>query len=478
MRVPFSKYEYQLLITPVVLWIIFRFAGLDGTTGQDSYAYTTFAVSLQEWLHTGIKPNAFFWPPGYPLLAALLSLGILPASIILQFVSSISLGVSLVYLKYLLTELNPDIKNDKSVFIYLVIWGMFAPYVFRNSLTNTSDMLAFCMVSGTLYHYFMYLKRSSFIDLIFATVFISYGIFTRYVTILVFFPFAIHMIWHWIKTSHSLKQTMVLLIPISILGLHLYLTDVHNGLVSHPFLTHWKLSHFYHSRFSTPEGQLDYLLPNILFVLYPVFHPGFCMPGILFIINGILKFKKQKYQRFTLIGSYVLFGLFMAGNYVQSPRHLLGIYPIVMVLCFHGFYLFYKWFSPRAFSTYIMIGILILQFLLCARALYPTIKRNRLEKIIATEINSFIADQHHLLYSFDIDIALQYRQPDLHIQSLYDSIIVTYIPQSLVLINEQAWSRQWQDKNPMINVVNLKKNHQLTKLKEYHGGWNLYRIEK
>lgn len=125
-----------------------------------------------------------------------------------------------------------------------------------------------------------------------------------------------------------------------------------------------------------------------------------------------------------------------------------------------------------------MTGILILQFLLCARALYPTIKRNRLEKIIATEINSFIADQHHLLYSFDIDIALQYRQPDLHIQSLYDSIIVTYIPQSLVLINEQAWSRQWQDKNPMINVVNLKKNHQLTKLKEYHGGWNLYRIEK
>lgn len=195
MRVPFSKYEYQLLITPVVLWIIFRFAGLDGTTGQDSYAYTTFAVSLQEWLHTGIKPNAFFWPPGYPLLAALLSLGILPASIILQFVSSISLGVSLVYLKYLLTELNPDIKNDKSVFIYLVIWGMFAPYVFRNSLTNTSDMLAFCMVSGTLYHYFMYLKRSSFIDLIFATVFISYGIFTRYVTILVFFP---------IRNSHDL----------------------------------------------------------------------------------------------------------------------------------------------------------------------------------------------------------------------------------------------------------------------------------
>lgn len=477
MNIKMSKYEWVLLISPLIICVLIRWIGFDGMVGQDSYAYTEYTRSLQNWLKTGVKPEPFFWPPGYPLMAAVLSLGFFPASIILQFISSISLGISLVYLKWILEEWIKDSKADITAFIYLITWGIFAPYVFRNSLINTSDMLSFCLISGTFYHYLRYLDKSLFKDLLISTAFISYGILTRYVNLLVFIPIVVHLIWHWGKNRHASIQTLVLLVPASVIVLILSLSDVHSGFINHPFLTNWKVTNYFNSSFTSPEGELNYFFPNILFVLFPFFHPGFCLSGFLFIAVSLRHYQCQ-IKQVILAVSYILVSLFIAGNYSQIPRHLLAIYPMVLILCYSGFYMIYKKLSKKQIGKFIWIGIMILQFVLCVRALYPTINRNKLERLLATEIKSFSTDPNSILYSFDIDIALKYRRPEIKIQSLYNTIISNYMPGSLGLINENAWSRQWKDKNPMINVMNLKKNHQLIKLKEYKAGWNLYRIEK
>ena len=136
MRIKLSTYDGILLAIPLFLCLLLRFFGYDGNSGQDSYAYTGYTQALQNWMHTGIKPISFFWPPGYPLVGAVLSLGFLPASAILQFVSSISLGITLLYLYRLTLKLSTEDTVAKSSFLFFLIWGLFAPFVFRNSVAR------------------------------------------------------------------------------------------------------------------------------------------------------------------------------------------------------------------------------------------------------------------------------------------------------------------------------------------------------
>ena len=61
--------------------------GFDGLYGQDAYAYFDYATQSvrQSILH--LTPlDAFFWPPGYPILVALASLAIGPVPLAGQLV--------------------------------------------------------------------------------------------------------------------------------------------------------------------------------------------------------------------------------------------------------------------------------------------------------------------------------------------------------------------------------------------------------
>ena len=477
MRIKLSTYDGILLAIPLFLCLLLRFFGYDGNSGQDSYAYTGYTQALQNWMHTGIKPISFFWPPGYPLVGAVLSLGFLPASAILQFVSSISLGITLLYLYRLTLKLSTEDTVAKSSFLFFLIWGLFAPFVFRNSVANTSDMLACCMIAGAIYHYIMYLHHTKYIDLFLATLFISYGVFTRYVTILVFLPIIIHIILHWGKNGFIFRHATVLLIPVGILLMYFYFAGFNARFIKHPYLSSWSVDNYFSTHFYTPEGQLTYFFPNIVYILYPLFFPGFCIPGFLFFIKSLLYPLLNRAYFVTLMLSFILFSLFLAGNYGQNPRHLLGIYPVVLILCFGGFHSIHLWLSSTGVWKYILPALILIQILLCARALYPTIKRNKLERYLSKEILSYSQNSNNVLYSFDIDIALKHRQNKIKIKNLNDSVYTYYLPHSLVLINETKWMVQWQNKNPMINFSNLNYNHHLTKLKSYEDGWNLYRIE-
>ncbi|MDW8269464.1 MAG: hypothetical protein RMN24_09890, partial [Anaerolineae bacterium] len=63
-------------------------AGFDGLYGQDAYAYFDYAVGpLTTALRAGQLPPPFFWPPGYPLLVALLAMATGPLPQVGQLIS-------------------------------------------------------------------------------------------------------------------------------------------------------------------------------------------------------------------------------------------------------------------------------------------------------------------------------------------------------------------------------------------------------
>ena len=75
-----------LLVLPAGGLAISR--GFDGLYGQDAYAYFDYAtVSVRRSIMSGAPLEAFFWPPGYPLLVALTSFVVGPSALAGQVVS-------------------------------------------------------------------------------------------------------------------------------------------------------------------------------------------------------------------------------------------------------------------------------------------------------------------------------------------------------------------------------------------------------
>ena len=79
-----------LLALPATLLAAAR--GFDGLYGQDAYAYFDYAVGAVRQSLVHAKPlEPFFWPPGYPLLVALVSLATGPVALAGQLVSLLNL---------------------------------------------------------------------------------------------------------------------------------------------------------------------------------------------------------------------------------------------------------------------------------------------------------------------------------------------------------------------------------------------------
>ena len=83
--------------------------GFDGLYGQDAYAYFDYATASVRESLLHLQPlEPFFWPPGYPLLVALASLGVGPVPLAGQLVSLLMGALVPVLTVLLVRELWPE----------------------------------------------------------------------------------------------------------------------------------------------------------------------------------------------------------------------------------------------------------------------------------------------------------------------------------------------------------------------------------
>ena len=116
--------------TPLLLFIIALFVSLaviaiwqfDGLYGQDAFAYFQQAIAITERLPQGrLPPTDFFWPNGFPLLAALSMLMVGKTAPAAQFVSLLC-GAALAPLVYGLSrELFPTRGHTAGILAGLII---------------------------------------------------------------------------------------------------------------------------------------------------------------------------------------------------------------------------------------------------------------------------------------------------------------------------------------------------------------------
>src|SRR5712692_6800389 len=96
-----------LLVLPAAVLTLSR--GFDGLYGQDAYAYFDYATASvrQSIVHlAALEP--FFWPPGYPLLVALVSFAVGPSPIAGQLVSLLMGALVTPFTALVVHEIWPD----------------------------------------------------------------------------------------------------------------------------------------------------------------------------------------------------------------------------------------------------------------------------------------------------------------------------------------------------------------------------------
>jgi hypothetical protein len=330
------------------------------------------------------------------------------------------------------------------------------------------------LIITSIYYGYFYSKKHQLKHLFGCIAVMSFSLFVRYPSALVIFPVTLFVIYNWIKSIRKPLHFIVLILPIGIYFLHIYFEQNTTDFLDHGALAFWSVKNYFSSTFHTDQGVLSFTFPNILFMLYPVAHYGFMLFGILFIFMLIKNKKVNHTYIFLCIVSYLSYVLFVAGITTQNNRHLLLLYPLILVICYYGYE---KTIQFSVIDNYkkLFIGLgMVFQIILCVLAFKTIFIRNQLEKNIAQKLVKY---ENNTLYSFDIDIALKSRETNFKHLNLWQKEYVNFEKGGLVLFNEERFKIQWKGENPMINWEHLNNNYHLVKLESYTNNWILYRIE-
>ena len=406
---------------------------------------------------------------GYPLAAALLRWLIPNAILALQMVSWLSAGLALWFFNQNLRLLSPGARAEsRAVFTGLAL--ALSPYFLRAGLTSMSDALGLALALGAFWLGLRVVYKGRALDAVAAAVLMAWAVTTRFGLVALLLPLAggmLLMLWR----RRNFRGIAGLFIAGALAFLpHFWLKNGADVSINRD----WSLLYFFQNTFSNDNGAAHYLLPNILYLLFPLCHPGFCLllPGLLLLgkkTDVILPSKK------VLIACLLCYLFLLGGFPHQNLRFLLPAYALLLLLFFpawdrmfaYGFYFF------KRLTWSILALVLAVQLLAMVKIIAPVLARQRLEADLAAGIRPVLPPQA-TVYAFDVDIALQSYLPDIQWKNMWLQRYDTFPAGSYVLFNEPLLRPQWEGRNPILNWDDLNQHHRLVLEKELPGGWGLF----
>jgi 4-amino-4-deoxy-L-arabinose transferase-like glycosyltransferase len=468
-----SKTTLYFYLAGSLLFILIRYVlGLDGLYGQDSYEYLRYTNALHAFITNGNPPGEYFWPVYYPFVGSILKIIIPSTSLVLQLISAFSLLTALLYIKKTINLVLPS--GSKIINGYLILFFLLSPMLFRMGFLCMSDMLSLLFTVLALYHYLQYFSTKNVSSLYFAMLFTLLAVLTRYASFVLLLPFGIYLAFSLLKTRKHYVHLMGLLLVSAVVILPHYYLKSQNPIafLKHDWLQDWALVNFCKRSFVTVDGWSTNVLPNVFYAFSNAFHPRFFCLGIPFIIMAFAQKPKVKFF-WVLLSSYLLYSFFLAGIPFQNNRFLVLSFPILLVLLFPAFLYACEISILKKYRKLFFLALLVLNFSLCLYGLKPILERNTFEKKMVSAITAY---QNNILYSFDVDVALQGRQLKFEYRNLWVKEYPSFEENALVLFHPTKFAKQWDNKNPMINWNHLNTNYQLEWLKKCPDGWNLYKI--
>jgi 4-amino-4-deoxy-L-arabinose transferase-like glycosyltransferase len=496
-----------------ILWF-----GLDGLYGQDAFAYADCAGQLRHFHPGQIPCGDFYWPLGYPALAAMFMLltggGVFGAQL-----ASVVAGAAVAPLCYWLV-MESDLPGvaglqRRNIALAAGLIAALCGALIMSSIVVMSDAAGLCWATLAACLLLRWARtahrrrpRSQWL-LPAAAAALALAIVTRWIyaaLLPAFVAFAVIELQRGARAA--IPRWWQLLSPLLAIGVALlivlpqmYLTQ-HSGtpLLTHGWLGNWSLGNAVRTSFDNSEGHFDFRLPPIIFYAEPLFHPLYLFPLLTaFVFYGAWQLRRS--PALILLGGWLAaLGLYFIGIPQENLRFGLAMFTPIAVLTGVGICCFpirlrrLRRARGAAGSTPAATGLreLPIHWLLLTASLamaLPFTWRALTRLELATDAQ--MADIRYLqsqlqpdatVLSFELSAALGYYTR-LNAIDLY-----ALSPQSLrgaacgaavayLYVDAGKLDSQWSGTPPAQNFHALRDQIGLQQL-GVHGTWSLYRVQR
>ena len=481
-----------LLATPAAGIAVLR--GFDGLYGQDAYAYFDYATtSVRDSILHGRPLEAFFWPPGYPVLVALISLATGPLPMAGQIVS-LAMGALVPVLTALLArELWPhEVLAPLLAGVLVALSGQ----LWQSSIVVMADTTGLALATFGALALVRYARSGRLGWLVAASAAVACALLARWIYGVVALPFALYALLVLGRRAnrreailHALAAVIaaaVLLVPV--LGPPLL------GLLAHPAepasfagnlqVYSWSPLNALRRDFFTADGHLSYALSNGVYYAIAPANLAFFGPLLApWMAVGLWRTVRQrKAAPLLLIAGWaaVVYG-FHAGAPWQNFRFTLAYLPPLAVLAAGGLTWTWRSLDPRwapALALCAAAGLLV-SGVAAVRLVEGFIDRKDEDVALVRWVQAHTSPDAQL-FSFGPTLTLRHYT-SLPTFDLFDlspsdvrSILAAPMP-TYLLLDERSVEQQWLDRAPSANFHLLRDGPGLTPIGAL-GGYTLYRV--
>ncbi len=312
--------------------------GFDGLYGQDPFAYFDYARTLYAALHSLAPPPPFFYPIGYPLLAALAMLvtGVHPVTA--QAVSVLAGALAAPASYALVRELRPSATVGA---VAAGLLAAFAPQLVISSVSVDSDAAGYLFVLVSALAMARYVTRLQARWLAAAALALGMAVLTRWVYALVVPPWAAAAWIAWRAAAVPPRRRLAaaaLAVAIAGAVVGSQFAGEPGGGVSHVgdlAMSSWSPANAVRSKITNPDGVFHYPLPVGVYYALATVHPAFVFPLLAPLAwLGLVSLRRTSRPHAVLLVGWLLVMLaFFAGFPWENPRFPLSYFgPLVALV--------------------------------------------------------------------------------------------------------------------------------------------------
>ena len=485
-----------LLAVPAAGLTISR--GFDGLYGQDAYAYFDYGTVSVRYSIAHLAPlEAFFWPPGYPLLVALTSLVLGPNALAGQVVSLVMGALVPVFTALLVRELWPE---DVPLALLAGALVALCGQLWQSSIVVMADTTGLALAPLAAWALARYARSGALAWLLVAAAAIAYATLARWIYGLVAIPFAAYALWAILcggSARPRLRHALVHALAAGLVATAILVPVVGPpllGLLSHPAapatfagnfqVYSWSPLNAFAREFFTADGHLSYTQPNGVYYAVAPANLAFFGPLLApWIIVGLWAALRE-WRRPTLVlivGWTAVVYAFHAGAPWQNFRFTLAYLPPLAILVAAGLTWAWRQLSPRVGVVIGLWAVLgLLSMAIGGVRLVQGFVDRKADDLALVHWVETQTPPNTRLFSFGPTLTFRhyanYPTIDLYDVTPTDlaAELATPAP-TFVLLDEANVDQQWLGQAPYANFQWLKNGPGLVPVGEQGGYW-LYRV--
>jgi hypothetical protein len=445
--------------------------GFNGLYGQDAYEYERFSAALRSALLGDGDAGDFFWPVNYPLLGALLSLLLGSTAIALQMISLASHALTFVLVMRILRRFAPGGAMAQMAFAFVAV-GL-SPILVRHAPLVMADSLGMMCLTAGFWFALCHRDKGRPLHALLCAAALGMAFMTRYgaavPAVVPALMVAVQMLRRrqWVLIAATLLMAGGVLLP------HLLLrSDAPVAFAGHAWLTGWHPLNFVRRDFVTPDGDLHFGVPNLVFVLYAIGHPGYCLIGFALLLFVRKRDLMDKAWQVLALGA-LIYLLFLGGIPYQNIRFLSLGFPLVAAVLWWPLHrVMERWLKGVTWQWVTLVLGVCCQLALSALALRPMARHVKLEREVAAALAELPKGK---LFTFSWEGMIRYQGIEQEVVSIFEQEVKD-CGEGALLIQPEVVTTQWKGKNPEKNWLFFKSNCVVVLVKEFDKGWGLYLV--